>query len=72
MHVDWGAAATIIAVVLGAMWSNRRDTKKRHMENLKRFDAMSDELSEYPPHEHMEMKGTLSVEGVRMRRARRV
>lgn len=75
MHVDWGAAATIIATVVGSVlvmwWSNKKDMKKRHMENLKRFDDLCSELNDYPPHEHMETSGPLAIEGVRMRRERR-
>jgi len=71
MHVDWGAAATVFAVLLTFYFANRRDVKKRHDENVKAWQQLQTDLEFLPPHQHVEEAGSLTVVGIRYRPERR-
>lgn len=71
MHFDWGAAVTAIVTLLIFVLTNRLEVKKRHLQNMEKWQDLLTELNDYPPHEHMEHAGALTREGLRYRRGRR-
>jgi hypothetical protein len=71
VHFDWIQLLATLVPLLIFLWVNRTDVKRRHDENMRQWRSLLDELSDYPPHEHMERGGALAADGIRMKRERR-
>ena len=71
MHFDFGSALISVVTLTIYALTNRREIKKRHEENMMKWNDLLTELCDFPPHEHMEAGGPLTAAGVRMRRFRR-
>lgn len=55
-----------VAVVFIPLWfSNRKDNKTKHEQNIKRFDYLINEAIERPHHSHEEKSGNLTASGIR-------
>lgn len=60
MHIDWGAAATIVVFVL-ALYV---DSVRKHSANLKAWNRLIIQLEDRPLHCHTEQSGPLTVSGI--------
>ena len=65
MHIDWGAAATILVCVAGFYWDSRR----KHNANLATWSRFLFLIGEQPLHSHREKSGALTADGVVFPRA---